>query len=318
MNYALVVDSAAALPESILQSDSIFVLPIVINFDGETQDDVISESELIRLYQGNELTVKTKLTTAPPSPEQVKEYLLSKVVPNADNVICLSLSKATSPTFENVKRATEAIADDAREVRAELGIKKPFKIAALNSATTIAGYGLVAIYADRLLSQEKDLDRAAEIVNKFIKVTRTYVIVRDLVYSRNRALQRGVKTIGYSAALLGKTIGLTPIVEITQDKNTPVATIKSFFGALEQIVIYLTQRIEEGLFFNVINISYAGDLQDLFAIASIERLKSVAEQHKVKLLFGVMGLASSTVYGPGAFSVGIAPKNQSDSPGQDT
>ncbi|MCH2190551.1 MAG: DegV family protein [Gammaproteobacteria bacterium] len=310
MNYALVVDSAAALPESILTSNSIFVLPIIINFDGETQDDVISESELVRLYQGNSFTVKTKLTTAPPSPEQVKEFLLSKVILHADNVICLSLSKATSSTFENVKRAAESIADDARVVRTESGINEPLRITALNSATTIAGYGLVAIYADRLLSKEQDFERATEIIKQFINVTRTYVIVRDLVFSRKRALQRGVKTIGYSTALLCKTIGLTPIVEITRDKTTPVSTQKSFFGALEQIVVYLIQRIEEGLFYNVININYAGDLDDLFALSSMERLKSVANQYQVKLLFGVMGLASSAVYGPGAFSVGIAPKNQ--------
>lgn len=140
------------------------------------------------------------------------------------------------------------------------------------------------------------------------------MIVRDLFYSRKRAIEKGVKTVGFAPALLGKTVGLTPIVEIYNDLTTPVVAKIGFEKSFDSLIRYAIDRIKDGLYIPIVNISYAGDLNDIHQEPIIDELKEVAAKHKVKLLFGVMALGSSTVYGPGGFSIGIAPKNKTDKP----
>lgn len=314
MKYTIVVDSVAALPENILNTRPIKVLPIVINIDGEVQPDKISEKELIEIYNGNHLSIKSKLTTAAPSPEQISDLILNDVAPNSDYAVCQSLSRVVSPIYDNVESVASKIAKSARETREKLGIEHPFRMTYLNTGTTIAGQGLVALYADMLLSRGTDIQEYGTVIEKFTKVVKTYVIVKDLLYTRKRAIEKGVKTIGFGSALLGKTIGVTPIVEIYDDKTTPITTKRGFDDALDTLIEYMIERIEEGLYIPIVNISYAGDLNDLHNLTIMDKLKTVAQRHKVKLFFGVMGLGASMVYGPGGFSIGIAPKNQKDKP----
>jgi fatty acid-binding protein DegV len=314
MKYTLVVDSVAAMPENVFDTRPVKVLPVVININGEVKPDSISEQGLIDIYSGSDLSVHSKITTAPPSPEQITKFILEEVVPYSDYAICQSLSRVVSPIYDNFESVASHIAKSAREIRRDLGIEHPFRMTFLNTGTTIAGQGLVAIYADMLLSKGTEVQEYQKVIDRFTKVVRTYVIVRDLVYTRQRAIEKGVKTVGYGAALLGKTVGLTPIVEICNDKTTPLSSKRGFENALERLINYSIDRIEEGLYIPVINISYAGDLNDVHSMAIMDRLKEAAKKHKVKLLFGVMGLGSSTVYGPGGFSIGIAPKNLKDKP----
>lgn len=314
MKYTLIVDSVAALPESVCRTRPIKVLPVTININGQIQPDMIDERGLIDLYTSGELTVQSEITTAPPSPEKIQEFVLSEVAPYSDFAICQSLSRVTSPIYDNFAEAAHHISKKARDIRADLGIETPFRMTSLNTGTTIAGQGLVAIYGDMLLSKGSDLQEYTRTIEKVTKIVKTYVIVRDLLYTRKRAIEKGVKTVGLGAALLGKTVGLTPIVEICNDVTTPISTKRGFDNALNQLVNYAIDRIKDGLFIPVVNLSYAGDITDLDAYAVIGELKEVAQEHKVKLLFGVMGLGSSTVYGPGGFSIGIAPKNQTQKP----
>ena len=93
-----------------------------------------------------------------------------------------------------------------------------------------------------------------------------------------------------------------------------MAKTLGFDKTLDKLITFITEQIIEGLLVPVINISYAGDLDDIHNLSVTDKLKEVAKKHKVKLLFGVMGLGSSTVYGPGAFSVGIVPKNRQAQP----
>lgn len=314
MKYTLVVDSVAALPEFVFKTRPIKVLPITININGQVKPDSIDEQGLIDIYEGSELSIKSAITTAPPTPDQIRKFILTEVAPFSDYAICQSLSRVVSPIFDNFEMVSSQIAKESRETRDNLGIEHPFRMTFLNTGTTLAGQGLVALYADMLLSKGVEIQEYTKTIDRFTKVVRTYAIVRDMFYSRKRAIEKGVKTVGFAPALLAKAVGLTPIVEIYNDLTTPIVTKRGFDSAFESIIRYAIDRIKEGLMIPIVNISYAGDLNDIYKLIIIDELNDVAKTHNVKLLFGVMGLGSSTVYGPGGFSIGIAPKNQKDKP----
>lgn len=314
MKYTIVVDSVATIPEFVFKNRPIKVLPVSVNINGKTMPDNIDEKSLIDIYQGSDLSIKSDVTTTPPSPKEIRDFIINEIAPHYDYAICQSVSRVVSPIFDNFAEVSTHIAKDAKEARNKLGIEQPFRMTSLNSGTTLAGQGLIAIYADILLSKGTELNDYKRVIEKFTKAVRTYAIVRDILYSRKRAIEKGVQTVGFGPALLGKTLGVTPIVEICNDLTTPVQNKRGFNAAFESLIRYAIDRIGEGLYVPIVNISYAGDLADIENLPIVNQLKDVANKHKVKLFFGIMGLGSSTVYGPGGFSIGIAPKNQTIKP----
>ncbi len=314
MKYTIVVDSVAAIPESIFNTRPIKVLPITINLNDEVKPETVDEKELIKFYKSGELTVHTKIQTAPPSPEQITDFILNEVAPYSDYAICQTFSKAASPIYDNFELAASKIAKRSREIRDELGIEHPFRMTYLNTGTGIAAQGLVAIYADILLSKGADIHQYTRVLEKFTKVVRSYAIVRDIYYSRQRALEKGIKSVGLAPALIGKAVGLTPIIENYADEGRPVATKRGADKAMESLFRYAIDRVKDGLYIPVINISYAGDLDDIHSMPIVSELKDVAKEHKVSVLFGVMKLGSSMMYGPGGMALGIAPRNSKDKP----
>ncbi len=314
MKYTIVVDSVAAIPEALFKSRPIKVLPITVTINGETKPEIIDEQELIEFYKSGELSVNTKITTAPPSPEQITEFILNEVAPYSDYAICQTFSKAASPIYDNFELAASKIAKRSREVRDKLGIEHPFRMTYLNTGTGIAAQGLVAIYADILLNKGADIHQYTSFMEKFTKVIRSYAIVKDIYYSRQRALEKGIKSVGLAPALLGKAVGLTPIIENYSDEGRPIATKRGADKAMQSLLQYAIDRIKDGLYIPVVNISYAGDLEDIHAMPIVDELKETANKHKVKVMFGVMKIGSSMMYGPGGFSIGLAPRNGKDKP----
>ena len=113
----------------------------------------------------------------------------------SDYAICQSLSRVASPIFDNFALVSSQISKDARVARNKLGIEQPFRMTSLNSGTTWAGQGLIAIYADIILSKGIELNEYTKVIEKFTKVVRTYAIVRDIFYSRKRAIEKGLKPL---------------------------------------------------------------------------------------------------------------------------
>ena len=278
MKYIIVVDSVAAIPESIFKSRPIKVLPITININGEEKPETVNEQELIDFYKSGELAVHSEITTAPPSPDQITKFILEEVAPYADFAICQTFTKAASPIYSNFEEAASKIAKDSRVVRNNLGIEQPFRMTYLNTGTGIAAQGLVAIYADLLLTRGAEVQEYTEVMEKFTKVVRSYAIVKDIYYSRQRALEKGIKSVGLGSALLGKAIGLTPIIENYNDQSGPVVTKRGFDNALDSLIQYAIDRIKDGLYIPIINISYAGDLNDIHSLPIVERLKKTAKK----------------------------------------
>lgn len=311
MKYAIIIDSIAGIPNSILESRPFKVMPVTVEVNGEVMPDTFDEKTLIDIYQGKTLTVHSEIKSSPPSQEDISNLITREVAPFYDYAFCQTVSKQVSTTYDNFQQASEGIAAKVRTLRNRLGIDHPFRMSSLNSGTTIAGQGLAAIYADMLLSKGTDAGQYTKTMNKLLRLIQCYPVVADVMYTRERSMERGIKTVSLPAAFIGKTVGLNPIVKISYDHQVePVLTKRGLDTAISHLMKYAIARIEEGLYVPLINLSYAGDPRDLEQFNEYDGLVAVARKHNVKILKGVMSLAASAFYGPGAFALGIAPKNQ--------
>ena len=309
MKYAIVIDSSAALPESFIKERPIKKLPLIVNIDGEEFPDHTSTKRLLKVYASGKINVKADIQTSPPTQEEIKEFFLKKIVPKYDVAICLIVSKEISPLFDSISAVAHSIAAESKALRDKLGIEHPFRVTYMNTGTAAAGHGLVAVYADVVLSKGMGFAKYKIQVENFKKVAKSFTVLEDIVYSRYRARLRGHDVVPLSTALIGKAIGLAPIALIQNDIVDPVSKQIGFSKAVNRLFDYAIMRIEEGLHLNCINVSYGGPSSDLEEYSSFLELQKKCKQSNVVLLVGVSNLATAVNFSPKSVSLGIAPRN---------
>lgn len=311
MKYAIIIDSVAAVPAYFLEKRPFAVMPVSVELDGELVPDAFDESELIDFYSGGQLKVKSKVKSSPPSREQISDLVIKTVAPEFDYAFCQTISKKVSPTFDNFQTASQSIAKGAREIRDELGLEHSFHMNCVDTGSTMTGSGLIAIYADMILNKGIRYNDYVSTINKFSKLVHCFCVIPNVLYSRARALEKGLKTMSFPAALVGKSVGLNPVVQISYDHITkPVTMLRGLDKSVDALFSYAAAQIENGLYVPIVNISYAGDRRDLKDHESFKHLMNVAKEHNVKVLTSVMSLAAGIIFGPNAVALGIAPKDQ--------
>ena len=307
--YAIVIDSSGSLPETVLLHRPIKILPIKIHIDDEVFQDHSDEAQLEEIYRSGRINKKARIRTTPPSVTDIRDFILKEIVPYYDFAICQTLAKSVSPVNKHITSVAMQITRDARQVRKRLGIDAPFRMTFMSSGTTVAGQGLVAFYADVMLARGMEYKVYKTEIEEFKKCTKGYVAVKDLMYARQRGMERGHKTIPFAKALTGDLIGLSPIVLNRNEEMKVVAMPLSFKQSVNRLFNYAIECIEEGLYFPVINISIASSTSKLPKFPGFEELQNAAQKANVTLLVSVMSLSASIHYGAGAVALGIAPLN---------
>ncbi len=231
-------------------------------------------------------------------------------MPEYDVAVCQSVAKNLSDVYKNINSVAHSIARDSRKVRNQLGINQPFRITYMSSGTTGAGQGLVAIYAEAALSRGMDYTKYKIQVNRFKSSVKGFTIVKDIVYSRNRARLRGQDVVNLPTAIIGKMVGMAPIILIQGNQVHPPVMQRVFSKSVERLFTYATARIKEELYFDCVNIGIAGSPQELETYPAFHHLRESAQQKGVQVMVSVLTLASSINFSPGCIALGIAPKDQ--------
>jgi len=314
MKYAIVIDSVATLPEYVIQERPIKILPVTIMIDGVEQPDTIVASELEDIYSSGKINIDSEIDTIPPTQIDIRQFILNDIAPHFDYAVCQTTSAQNSPIFSAFEDCASTINKEAKTKRNSLGIHHPFYMSYINSETSNAGQGVVALYADALLSRGEEFHTYRDNVGKFKKAVRTYTVVKDVLYTRNRAKRLGIESIGLSKALIGQIMGVSPIIRFTRDVMAPVVLKPGFEKAIDKVCDYAVERIREGLYLPIINIAYAGNLADLHGFTGFKKLENIAKSKNIRIIVGMMSLCGCINYSPGSFSLGLAPKNQAVDP----
>ena len=310
MKYSLVIDSMAAVPESFLRKKHVKVIPIHVQAGGNTFADPISERVRIKHYEDGLINVKNGIGSVPPTEQEIFDLVMDRVVPEYDFAICQSIAESASPIYGNFSSVANRISKEARSLRDEVGIDAPFRLSSLSTGSSVAGQGLIAIYADLSLSKGLDFVAYTKQVEKFKGATQGFTIVKDTFHARQRAIDKGVDTVGLPTALIGRAIGMAATTLFKNEVNQHIEIKPGFKKAVERLLRYARQQIKSGLYLPVVNVSYAGDLDDIKQIDEFSKLLRDAKVSKTAVFLSVMPLSAAVNYGPGAFSLGIAPRDQ--------
>ena len=275
-SVAIVTDSTADLPPDLARLRQITVVPLTLNFDGQSLLDGVDirPDEFYRRLH----SVTTHPTTSQPSPGRFADVYKS-LLADHDSVVSIHISQKLSGTYESARQA--AAMTDTNRVRV------------IDSELVSMSLGLITLAASSLAASGKD---AAAIEAKVLEMRpsiQTYFSVATLEF-----LRRGGR-IGNASALVGSVLQVKPVLCIRDGLVTPLERVRTFDRALNRVV-ELTREVDRGHGVCVI-VGHADAEADAERIG--RELDAIAETLMIQPLGPVVGAHA----GPGVVGVGCYP-----------
>lgn len=304
MSSVIIVDSACDLPERIVNSQSVQVLPLNLLLGDKQVSDTFNAEERLRMLRDGTLDIKRVVNTAPATREQIIDFLVSKILPNYDFAIVQTVTRARSPQYEMWQEVNTTFAASYRRYR---NSDKNFTLRIMNSGAMFTGQGLMALNTIHLGQQGVSRRELLEGSKSMADYIQSYAAPMDVHYLRERARRKGDRSIGFLSAHLGKALNICPIIYGGQDITENMGTVKGHENAVNRIAMHAMRCIEKGLRTPLISVAYAGPLEDLDRYSALQELKEMAAAHGVRIATSVHMLAPTIILGPGTFTLAVAP-----------
>ena len=169
-----------------------------------------------------------------------------------------------------------------------------------------AAQGITAVEAVRMREAGANVQQIRVRLEELAQNTHGYMIPRDLYYLRNRARTKGDRSVGLLSAALGSALDIKPVLYGHAGNTEPVAKIKGFENAVEQMFKFTGNRVMAGLMTPTLCLSYGGELAELRALPGYQRLRDICENNKVEVFESVMSLTGMVNVGKGAVVAAFA------------
>lgn len=294
----LIVDSACDLPKSLIDKANVRLLPATIIYDQQSMQDNRDPEQTVKMYQNGALGKNHESETAPTSTEDIMKILETALKSGEKDILIQTVNRVRSPTYEN---AVEAVSK----------IEKKFSNQGLNirvqdSRTIFTGQGVLAAHTIALVNKGVTGTRLRRTIDLLSSKVHAYQVPKDVFYLRERARKKGDKSVSWLGAIVGRTVGICPIVLALDDQTFPVTKIRGFNKAAETLFNHTVDKINEGLLSPFIGISFAGNPKDLYTISGFTELKEAAKAKGYQIFITPMSLSGGVNLGPGTLSVAFA------------
>ena len=275
---AVVTDTTHYMPRELVAELGLHEVSLYVTFEGKTEreGDMDLEAFYARLTASDELP-----STSQPS---VGDFLAAyePLLDDGADIVSLHLSAGISGTF--------AAAEQARDELVERGID-PARLVVVDSATTCAGLGLMAMAATSAARAGASAQEAAEAAQALRRDLKVWFAVDTLEF-----LRRGGR-VGGAQAWLGSTLKIKPILSI-ESEVLPIERVRTAKRAFERLVEYLAARHEDGSDAFVVQHIRAADQAERM----VERGREIYGNEPV--FVSEMGPVIGVHVGPGLLGVG--------------
>ena len=306
MRIGIVVDSACDLPQQFLQENNIIVLPITVRIGEAVLADHRDEEATLGLLHAHVAERGHEAETTPYTVNQIRDLFLGRLVIDYDHVFCMTITKTRSPIYDNAMQASFAILNDYKPVRQAAGHNSPFALRVIDTQNLFAAQGVTAVEAVRMRAAGATVQQIRVRLEELATHTHGYMIPRDLYYLRARARTKGDRSVGLLSAALGSALDIKPVLHGFNGNTEPVAKIKGFENAVEQLFKFSGNRVMSGLMTPTVCLSYGGELSELRALPGYQRLRDICANNNVEVYESVMSLTGMVNVGKGAVVVGFA------------
>ncbi len=279
MTVKVVTDSTADLPEAIVQSLGITVVPLSVNFGKDTFLDGVDlkADEFYHKLAGS----KSLPTTSQPAPAAFAE-VYNALSQQTDEIISIHISPKLSGTLNSALLARQAMNVDCR-------------IRIIDSLQASMGLGLIVIKAAEAARDGATLEEVFSVTQEIIPRTHFFGMVDTLEY-----LHKGGR-IGRAQALMGTLLSIKPLIGTGEGEVQPKGKARTQKKALAR----LFEMVQE--FSGIEEMTILHSTIPAEAAAFTERLSAVFD--KEKIYQSRIGPVIGTYLGPGAIAIGVIAKN---------
>ena len=277
----VVTDSSADLPAGVLRSHDLVVAPLSILFgDHVFRDGVdLKPRDFYKLLAEGQHHPQTR----PPSEDELFELFCGLI--EAQDVVAVHISARLSQTAENSRRAALRGIRGFDHLPAE---RHNFALEVVDSRSVSLGVGLLAMFAARMAHRGLTVFEITHRLKDLIPRVHILFVVDTFDY-----LVRGGR-IGKARALVGKLLGLRPILGVVDGEVAAVDRVRGGRAAHRRIVDLVRAKVDPKL-------PVVAGVAHAQAPASADRLRAlIEEQLKVReLLVSDIGPVVGTHAGPG-------------------
>ena len=303
---AIVFDAACDLPAEYLNQPNVLVLPTAVKMGPheyvDNHDAARTRAFLAELAKSGGADVETRSY----SPEEMRALFLERLALNYDSIYCLTVSAKRSEIHANASRAAVDTLAAARQLREAAGITRPFLLRVIDTKSLFAGQGIAALELFDMVARGLP---ARDITPRLFEVadsTYGYFVPDDLHYLRTRASQRGDRSVGLVATVLGSMLDVKPVVRAHLGTTAPVAKIRGREEAFRRLFQFARQRVRSGLMTPHVNLSYGGDLADIRDIPAYMELVQECWNAEVTLHESTMSMTGCVNVGPRGLALAFA------------
>jgi DegV family protein with EDD domain len=272
MAVRVVTDSACDLPDDLIESLGIEVVPLTIRFGHEELVDrkELSTEEFWRRLEASDVLPETSA----PSAGAFEETFRRLAGDGATGIVCINLSSKLSATMQAAQVAAQSVQDECR-------------VTVIDSLSVSMGLGNLCITAAERAADGDSLDSIAANVTDRRSRTKLFGTLDTLEY-----LKKGGR-VGNARALLGSMLAIKPVVELRDGQVEEAGKVRTRSKALRLLV----DRVKEGPFENLAVLEgNAPDVDDLLTL--LEPLSPRDE-----IVIGPIGPVIGTHAGPGVIGV---------------
>ncbi|NCF65338.1 MAG: DegV family EDD domain-containing protein [Chloroflexi bacterium] len=210
---AIVTDSTANMPENLLQEYNIQVIPLTVNWEGESLLDGV-DIQVDPFYQRLQ-SAKEMPTTSQPSVGQFMEFF-QEVAETAESIVGIFISEPLSGTMDSARAARQELSDLAIEL--------------VDSRSTAMGLALIVSHAARMAADGKDHQEIAEKCRAIVPNMRLLFVVDTLEF-----LHRGGR-IGGAQRLVGSVLSIKPILHLVDGRIESLASVRTRRKAVNRLM----------------------------------------------------------------------------------
>ncbi|HOU40041.1 MAG TPA: DegV family protein [Promineifilum sp.] len=273
---AIITDSVANLTPETLAEHDIYVIPQILNWEGNSlldQIDITTTEFYERLPKSKDLP-----KTSQPSPGQFTEHFM-KVAAGADSIVAVFVSSALSGTIQSAHLGAQAMGD--------------YPIEIVDSRSASLGLGLLAVAAARHAAAGHDTHAVAEYVRGLVPRMRVLFVVDTLEY-----LHKGGR-IGGAKRLVGSVLSIKPVLHIENGQIEPLASVRTKSKAVAHMLEVVLGEMKGKKHIHA-GIIHAGAYSDALAIKE----QVLAAVQPDELLLNELTPVIGANVGPGILGMG--------------
>lgn len=306
LRLGIVIDSAAEVPQEVLDNPHVRLLPVAIRIGDHAYIDE-RKPAATRDFNSRLLDMRTAEVSKsmPPGELEIRKFLLERISTDFDHVFGLFVMSTRSPIFKSAFEAASRVITDSMPVRMRAGIRGPLLVECYDSMNLFSGYGVQVLQALRQFEAEPLVANIRTNMQELSKSAYGYLAPANLDYLLARARARGDNSVGMFGQAAAKMLGIMPILRGWQGKTEAVAKVRGVASARQHVLKLAHRELERGLLAPFVCVSYSGDTAEVQALPEYRSLVKDATAKNVTVTLQEMAPTNSVNTGANALSVGF-------------